>query len=68
MRRLPLSARGDTPRLVLGMLEMFGAVVSLTLVFINGVSRLSLTAVVLTSLATAVSVLLYGRGGRSRDS
>lgn len=47
-------------RFALGMLQMAGAVVSLLLLGVVGVTPLSLAAVVLTGLCTAVSVLLFG--------
>jgi ABC-type nickel/cobalt efflux system permease component RcnA len=53
-------------RFVLGMMQMAGAVVSLVLLANLGVSIWSLTAVIVTSMATAVSVLLFGRGPARR--
>jgi hypothetical protein len=47
-------------RLVLGLLQMTGAVVSFYLLFSSGMSGLSLSAVVLTCLCTTISVLLFG--------
>ena len=44
----------------LGMTQMAGAVVSLTLLLTGGVTTASLVAVVLTSVMTTVSVLLFG--------
>ena len=47
-------------RLLLGMLQMGGAVVALVLVGTVGVTPLSLTVVVVTGLCTTLSVLLFG--------
>jgi hypothetical protein len=47
-------------RLILGLLQMFGAVVSLTLLATMGVTAISLSAVAVTSLMTTVSVVLFG--------
>lgn len=47
-------------RFALGMTQMGGAVVSLTLLSTGGVTIASLVAVVLTSVMTTVSVLLFG--------
>jgi hypothetical protein len=52
-------------RLALGMLQMGGAVVSLVLLVMTGVSPVTVTAVVVTSALTTTSVLLFGekKGG-----
>ena len=47
-------------RVVLGVLQMFGASLSVVLLLKTGVSPVSLTAVVLTCLCTTVSVLVFG--------
>ena len=47
-------------RLILGLLQMFGAVVSLTLLATTGVTPISLGAVAVTSLMTTISVALFG--------
>jgi hypothetical protein len=47
-------------RYVLGMVQMAGAVISLVLLALTGVSTASLTSVVLTGMATTVSVVLFG--------
>ena len=52
--------RSDSIRLVLGALQMFAAVVSLVLLVAVGVARVTLIAVVITTVLTTVSVLLYG--------
>jgi hypothetical protein len=53
-------------RLVLGLAQRGGTVVSLILLICTGITTGSLTAVLLTSLCTTVSVLLFGgrRTGR----
>ena len=48
-------------RFILGMLQMFGVVFSLVLIFKTGINELSLAATVMTCAATSVSVLLFGR-------
>lgn len=48
-------------RFILGMLQMFGVVVSLVLIFETGINKLSLIASVLTCGLTSLSVLLFGR-------
>lgn len=53
--------RWATVRLALGVTQMVGATVALVLLVQSGVSRASLTAVVLASSATALSVMLFGR-------
>ena len=54
-------------RLVLGMLQMCGAVVSVVLLALTGVSPVALATVMATCALTTVSVLLFGaRKGGSR--
>lgn len=48
-------------RLTLGVLQMTGAALALGLLAAGGVTRASLTVVVLTGLMTTLSVLLFGR-------
>ena len=52
--------RWTAVRYVLGLLQMAGAIISLVLLALSGVSTASLTSVVLTGLMTTVSVLLFG--------
>ena len=47
-------------RMALGILQMIGAVSSAGLLFHSGVNALSLTFVVMTSLLTGASVVLFG--------
>jgi len=47
-------------RLILGMMQIFGAVLSLTLLVKTGFNSISLASVVVTGLLTTVSVLLFG--------
>jgi hypothetical protein len=47
-------------RLILGLVQMVGALVSLRLLLLTGMNAWSLTAVVLTSMCTTVSVLFFG--------
>lgn len=54
-------------RLVLGLAQMFGAVLSVTLLVLTGVTSAALTVVAVAGLLTTVSVLLFG-GRRSKDS
>ena len=54
------TSRRDLVRLALGTAQMFGVVVSMTLLVMVGLSRTTLWAVTLTSASTAVSVLLFG--------
>ena len=55
-------------RFVLGMLQMAMAVVAMVLLFRVGVTPLSLASVILASLLTSVSVLLFGsRRSQRRD-
>jgi hypothetical protein len=62
--------RSDSIRFVLGVLQMFGAIVSIVLLIAVGVARITLVAVIITTVLTTVSVLVYGSrrsngGGRS---
>lgn len=50
-------------RLVLGCLQMAGAVTAIVLLIQIGVTPLSLGVVVVTGLCTTVSVLLFGSDG-----
>jgi len=43
------------------MLQMFGVVFALVLIFETGLNKFSLTATVLTCAATSLSVLHFGR-------
>lgn len=58
-------------RLLLGFAQLFGTSLSLVLLFLTGVTTVALTALVLTGLCTAVSVLLFGakapRRGHARQ-
>ena len=47
-------------RVVLGMAQMFMAVLSLGLLLQSGVNAISLVAVAVTGLLTMISVLLFG--------
>ena len=60
------SFRWGRLRFVLGMLQMALAVVAMVLLFTAGVTPLSLAAVVLASLLTSVSVMLFGSRRRER--
>lgn len=51
-------------RLVLGVLQVFGAALTLTLLVLTGISKLSLGAAIATGLLTTISILLFG-GRRS---
>ena len=53
-------------RLILGLAQMVGALVSLMLILLTGINAWSLTAVVLTSFYTTVSVLLFGHWRKER--
>jgi hypothetical protein len=53
-------------RLILGLLQMMGAVISAYLLLQIGVNALSLTAVVLTCFCTSVSVVLFGSAKNRR--
>lgn len=61
--RRPTPARGfrSRLRLLLGNLQMFGACLSLVLLFSTGITKVTATAVVLTCIATSVSVWMFGR-------
>ena len=62
------SFRWGPVRFVLGMLQMALAVVAMALLFTVGVTPLSLAAVVLASLLTSLSVMLFGsRRSERRD-
>ena len=62
------SFRWGRVRFVLGMLQMALAVVAMVLLFTAGVTPLSLAAVVLASLSTSLSVMLFGsRRSERRD-
>lgn len=52
--------------MALGLIQMFGASLSVVLLLKTGISLVSLSAVALTCLCTTVSVLLFGSrpGGR----
>jgi hypothetical protein len=50
--------------LVLGVLQVFGAALTLTLLVLTGISKLSLGAAIATGLLTTISILLFG-GRRS---
>ena len=54
------SLRWARVRFALGMLQMALAVVAMVLLFTAGVTPLSLGAVVLASLLTSLSVMLFG--------
>jgi hypothetical protein len=60
--------RWEQLRFVLGMAQMAGAVVALTILLMNGVTTAGLVAVVGTSILTLVSVLLFGSRGDREDS
>lgn len=47
-------------RITLGVLQMFGAAFSLTLLATTGANTLALSAVVATGVLTTISVLLFG--------
>lgn len=46
-------------RFVLGFLQMFGAAFSLGLLVFGGITRLALSAVLVTGIFTTVSILLF---------
>jgi hypothetical protein len=48
-------------RLTLGLMQMGGATTALVLLLKTGASQASLIAVVVTSAATALSLMLFGR-------
>ena len=53
-------------RLAIGFAQMAGAVTAFVLLYETGVSEASLAAVVATSVATTISVMLFGRRRRLR--
>ena len=53
-------------RLLLGLAQMFGAILSLTLLVLTGVTSAALTVVAVTGFLTTVSIVLFG-GRRSKD-
>lgn len=55
-------------RWTLGMLQMMGAVVSLVLLYELGVTPVSLSFVVGTTLCTTLSVVLFGSRHEKRSS
>jgi hypothetical protein len=55
-------------RLILGLLQMAGAVFSWVLIWKTGIGKASVAAVVGTCLLTTVSVLLFGSRDSSRQS
>lgn len=57
---LPESACWGRVRFVLGMAQMAAAVVAVVLLFSIGVTAISLTAVVVASSLTSLSVMLFG--------
>lgn len=59
--RMPINQPQSRFRFTLGMAQMFGAVVSLTLFVETGVNALSLAALVGTGILTGVSLLLFKR-------
>lgn len=60
------SLRWGRIRFVLGMTQMAAAVVAVVFLFTEGVTAMSLTAVVIASSLTSVSVLLFGSRRRHR--
>lgn len=58
---VPIADRPSRFRFALGMAQMFGAVVSLTLLVETGVSELTLATLVGTGMLTGLSRLLYRR-------
>ena len=67
-KRLDGAKRREQLRFVLGMAQMAGAVVALTILLMNGVTTAGLVVVVGTSILTTVSVLLFGSRGDREDS
>lgn len=47
-------------RFVLGMVQMTGVLLSFSLILARGITQPTLAAVVLTTAATTVSILLFG--------
>jgi hypothetical protein len=67
LSRQPGETRWGILRIALGVLQMFGASLSVVLLLRTGVSPVALTSVALTCLCTTASVLLFGlRSPRSR--
>ncbi len=54
-------------RLILGFLQMFGAMFSVTLLVRTGVTALALIAVAVTGVLTTVSILLFGARRSKRE-
>jgi hypothetical protein len=54
-------------RLLLGIAQMFGATVSGVLLVETGLSSLTLWGVIVTSVLTTVSVLLFGWRGKEKN-
>jgi hypothetical protein len=61
-----MSVRRAVVRLVLGLAQMFGAALSLTLLLQTGINRVTLIATAATSILTTASLLLFGRRGSDR--
>jgi len=59
--RGPSSERLSRFRFSLGMAQMFGAVVSLTLLVETGLNPLSLASIIGTAVLTGVSLLVFKR-------
>jgi hypothetical protein len=53
---------------ILGLAQMAGAVVSLIFLMLTGINAWSLAAVMLTSICTTVSVLLFGSWRKDASS
>lgn len=53
-------------RFLLGFAQMGGAVFSITLIILSGVTPHSLIAIVATCVLTTISVLLFGSRSRAR--
>src|SRR5262245_31222179 len=66
-REMGSSQRRTLARFTLGILQMAGAIFSVTLIFQSGLSGLSLACVVITSFLTTVSVLLFGSRPENRN-
>lgn len=47
-------------RIILGLMQIFGAAFSMTLLVKTGVTALALIAVTITGVLTTVSILLFG--------
>jgi hypothetical protein len=63
----PESAWWGRVRFVLGMAQMAASVVAVVLLFGVGVTAMSLTAVVVASSLTSLSVMLFGSRRSRRD-